>query len=78
MNLPEKVLLGQPYMEGVGWQMRSVPEELFLELIHLEPGMDTRSEFFATRTDEGDLIVGFFPTGDTYERLTNGPDALGI
>ncbi len=34
-------------------------------------GHDTRSEWTWLRTADGDLIVGFFPSGETYESLEN-------
>lgn len=41
-------------------------EEFFKDILNREPGQDTRSVVYEFRLPNGDLVLGFFPTGDTY------------
>ncbi len=51
--------------------VEAFPEGLFREILNRDPDEDdTRSQVLAIRLPNGDLILGFYPQGDTYEEIT--------
>ena len=43
------------------------PEDVFRGILDLDPSVDdTRSQIMQFRLPNGDLILGFYPQGDTY------------
>lgn len=56
----------------VDMDVNEIPEYLFREILNRDPEdeFDTRSQVLAFRLPNGDLILGFYPQGDTYEEVT--------
>lgn len=47
------------------------PEDVVRDLLRLDDGVDdSRSQTVAIRFPNGDLVIGFYPQGDTYELVS--------
>lgn len=65
---PEEVVGSRP----TDILVNDFPEDLFRELLTTRDPEDDdgRSQVVAIRLQNGDLVLGFFPQGDTYEYVT--------
>lgn len=52
-------------------ELTDLPDYLIYDILRMDPDNDhTRSQGLAFRLPNGDLIIGFYPHGDTYEYIT--------
>lgn len=57
----------EPGVLDVRMLVADFPEEEFRKLLRLDPEVDdTRSQVLQFRLANGDLVLGFYPQGDSY------------